>query len=230
MNESQRVVNPHVTQLPKKYTPLIRKMPASRYESAIPLKHTQEEETPRSVAVTNEEEKVNHTDDDRSGNITPKKTSVQRGRKETDLETTDVKEKIEANNENVEEAKGQNHQENEKPQRIDEEEGFAEKDQVKDIDNLVKPDTLELHEKTFVIETMHGNGPGVFSEEPDLPEPASEDKDDVLPPVPDGSIPEPKDGGSSSGGDEAVQLPETVEPEPVSVSNGSIHVVDSKIN
>ena len=207
-------------------------MPANRYESASPLKHTQEEETPQSVAAAKEEEKVScteikvgKTDDDRNGNITPQKTV----RKETDLETSDVKENIEDNKENEEEAKEQDQKDrepNEKPQRIDEGECYAEKDHVKDADDpVILPDTPELHEKTFVIETVHGNGPGVFLEEPDLPERAPEDKDNALPPVPVGSNPEPKDGGSSSGGDEIIQAPETVEPEPVSVPNDPINVV-----
>ena len=63
---------------------------------------------------------------------------------------------------------------------------------------------------------MLGNGPAVFLEEPDLPEPTPEDKGYSLPPIPDGSNPEPKDDGDpSSCGDKAVQAPETEEDEPV---------------
>ena len=220
-----KVVNPEVTQLPKKHKPIIRKMPANKYESAVPQEHTQEEETHESVAATNKEEKVYHTeikvgevDDDRNGYITPQKTPDQ----------ADVKENIEDNKENEEQNKKQNQMDkgsNEKPKQMDEGEGNVEQDQAKDTEDPANADTPEMCEKTFVVETMHGNGPGVFLEESDLLQPIPEDRGDVLPSMSDGSNPEPKDDDDNppSGGDEAVQAPETVEGEPVGVSNDPVN-------
>ena len=94
-----RVVNPEVTQIAKKHKPIIRKMPANKYESAVPLKHTQEKETVESVVATNKEEKVSlaeikvgKIDGDLNGYITPHKKPGQ----------VNVKENIEDNNENEE--------------------------------------------------------------------------------------------------------------------------------
>ena len=44
-----------------------------------------------------------------------------------------------------------NKESDEKPQQIDEGEGNAEQDQVKDIEDPVNADTPEMREKTFVI-------------------------------------------------------------------------------
>ena len=181
-------------------------MPANKYESAVPLKHIQEKETVESVVATNEEEtvsvteiKVGKMDDELNGYIIPHKKPGQ----------VDVKENIEDNNENEEADKEQdqmNKESDENPQQIDEGEGNVEQDQVKDTDDPVNTDAPEMREKTFVIETMHGNGQGVFLEEPDLPEPIPEDKGGLLSTTPDGSNPEPKDDdGPSSGGDEVVE-------------------------
>ena len=99
---------------------------------------------------------------------------------------------------------------NEKPKQMDEEEGNVEQDQAKDTEDPANADTPEMREKTFVVETMHGNGPGVFLEESDLLQPIPEDRGDVLPSMSDGSNPEPKDDDDNppSDGDEAVQAPE----------------------
>ena len=96
-----KVINPEVTQLPKKHKPIIRKMPANKYESAVPQEHTQEEETHESVAATNKEEKVCHTevkvgevDDDRNGYITPQKPPIKLTSKKTSRTIKKAKSRI----------------------------------------------------------------------------------------------------------------------------------------
>ena len=142
-----RVVNPEVTEIPKKDKPLIRKMPANKYENAVPPKRTQEKETLEPVVATSKEEKVSlaeikadKIDGDLNGYIIPHKKPGQ----------VDVKENIEDNNENEEADKEQdqmNKESDEKPQQIDEGEGSAEQDQAKDTDDPVNADTPELREK-----------------------------------------------------------------------------------